>query len=71
MDFNIENDRSTDADVSWYVNYLAYNAGAISGLLISKIVFAQFFSKLIIKKSLRMLRESRRENLKILTALLT
>ena len=26
MDFTIENDRSTDADVGWYVNNLAYNA---------------------------------------------
>ena len=40
MDFNIENDRVTDADVDWRVNDLAYNAGQISGLLISKMVFA-------------------------------
>ena len=40
MDFNIENDRSADADVGWYVNNLAYNAGAISGLLVSTVVFA-------------------------------
>ena len=40
MDFNIENDRSTDADVGWYVNNLAYNAGGISGPLISTVVFA-------------------------------
>ena len=30
MDFNIESDRSTDADVGWYANYLAYSAGEIS-----------------------------------------
>ena len=53
MDFNIENnDHSTDADVGWYVDNLTYNAGEISGLLISTMVFAQLFSKLIIKKSL-------------------
>ena len=40
MDFNIENDRSTDADVGWYDNYLAYNTGEISGLLVSTMVFA-------------------------------
>ena len=40
MDFNIENDRSADADAGWYVNNLAYNAGEISGLLISRLVFA-------------------------------
>ena len=40
MDFNIENDRSTDADVGWYVNNLAYNAGVIPSLLISTMVFA-------------------------------
>ena len=68
MDFNIENDRSTNTDVGWYVNNLAYDSGKISGLLISTMVFAQFFSKLMIKKSLQMLRESRRENLKILIA---
>ena len=59
MDFNIENDYSTDADVGWYVNNLAYNVEEISGLLISTMVFAEFFSKLIIKKLLQMLRESR------------
>ena len=32
------------------------------------MVFAQLFSKLFIKKSLQMLRESRHENLKILIA---
>ena len=32
------------------------------------MVFVYFFSKLIIKKSLQVLRESRRENLKILIA---
>ena len=46
MDFSIENDRSTNADVGWYVNNLAYNAGEISGLLVSTMVFAQLFSKL-------------------------
>ena len=40
MDFNIVNDRSTDADVGWYINNLAYNAGEISGLLDSTMVFA-------------------------------
>ena len=55
-------------EASWYVNELACSAGEISGLLVSAIVFAQFFSKLIIKKSLQMLRESRHENLKILIA---
>ena len=40
MDFNFENDRSTDADVGWYVNNLAYNAVEISGLLVSTMVFA-------------------------------
>ena len=68
MDFNIENDRSTDADVSWCVNNLAYTAGEISGLLVFTIVFAQLFSKVTIIKSLQMLRESRPENLKILIA---
>ena len=58
MDFNIENDRYTDADVGWNVNNMAYNAGEISGPLVSKMVFAQLFSKLIIKKSLQMLRET-------------
>ena len=65
------NDHSaSDADVgySWYVNKLACNAGKISGLLVSTMIFAQLFSKLIIKKSLQMLRESRHENLKILIA---
>ena len=66
MDFNIENDRSTDADVGWYVNHLTHNAEEISGILISTIVFAKLFSTLMIKKSLQMLRESRYENLKIL-----
>ena len=36
-----------DADVGWYVENLAYNAGKISGLLISRIVFVYFFSKLV------------------------
>ena len=40
MDFNIENDRSTDADVGRYVNNLAYNVGEISGLLIFTTVSA-------------------------------
>ena len=53
---------------SWYVNKLACNAGEISDPLVSTMVFAQLFSKLIIKKSLQMLRESRHENLKILIA---
>ena len=39
MDFNIKNDRSADGDGGWYVNDLAYNAGEISGLLISRMVF--------------------------------
>ena len=52
MDFNIENDHSADAVVGWYVNNVAYNAGEMSGLLISTMVFAQLFSKLRIKKSL-------------------
>ena len=30
-----------DADVGWYVNNLACNAGERSGLLISKMVFAR------------------------------
>ena len=37
---NIENDHSTDADVGWYVNNLACNAGEISGLPIAGMVFA-------------------------------
>ena len=45
MNFNIEKDRSTDANVGWYVNYLAYNAGEIPGLLIFTMVFASFFFK--------------------------
>ena len=53
---------------SWYVNKLACSAGEISGLLVSNMVFAQLVSKLIIKKSLQMLRESRHENLKMLIA---
>ena len=40
MNFNIENDRSTDADVGWYVNNLAFNGREISGRLISRMVFA-------------------------------
>ena len=56
MDFNIENGRSTDADAGWYVNNLAYNDEEISGPLVSTMVFPQLFSKLIIKKSLQMLR---------------
>ena len=40
MNFNIENDRSTDADVGWYVNNFVYNAEKISGLLMSAIVLA-------------------------------
>ena len=36
----MENDRSADADVGWYVNNFAYNAVEISGLLISTMVFA-------------------------------
>ena len=43
MDFIIENDRFADADVGWYASNLAYNAGKISGLLISTMVFAQHF----------------------------
>ena len=38
------------------------------GLHFFTMVFAQYFSKLIIKNSLNMLRENRRENLKILIA---
>ena len=64
MDFNIENGRSTDADVGWYVNNFAYNAREIFGLLVSTMLF-NFFPKLIIKKSLQMLRETRHKNLKI------
>ena len=60
-----------DADVGWYVNHLAYNAGEISGLLISRMVFVQIFSQLIIQKSLQMLCESRRKNLKFSFSLLT
>ena len=63
----MENDRFTDADGGWCVNNFAYNAGEISGLLIFTMVFASFFSKLIMKL-LQMLRESRHENLKILIA---
>ena len=40
MDFNIENDRFTNADVGWYVNNLAHNTGVISSLLIFTMVFA-------------------------------
>ena len=41
MDFNIENDRCTDADIGWYAgNYAIYNAGETSGLLISRVVSA-------------------------------
>ena len=40
-------------------------AGEISGLLVSTMVFAKLFFKLITKKSLQMLRESRHENLKM------
>ena len=40
MDFNIENDRSANADVGWYGNNLANNAREISGLLVSAMVFA-------------------------------
>ena len=68
MDFNIENVRSVDTDVDWYVNNLAYNAEEISGLLVSTMVFAQCFSKLIRKKLLQMLRESQYESLNILIA---
>ena len=53
---------------SWYVKILACNAGEIPGLFVSTMVFAPLFSKLIIKKSLQMLRQSRHENLKIRTA---
>ena len=42
MDFNIKNDRSTDADVDWYVINLAYS-GEISGLLISRMFLHKFF----------------------------
>ena len=49
MNFNIENDRSTDAHVGWYVKNLTYNAGEISGLLVSTMVFACLFSKLMLK----------------------
>ena len=49
MGFNIENDRSTDVHVGWYVKNLTYNAGEISGLLVFTMVFVQLFSKLIIK----------------------
>ena len=38
MDFKIENDRSTDADVGWCVNNLAHNAEEIPDLLISTMV---------------------------------
>ena len=57
-----------DADVSWYVYSLAYNAAEISSLLVSTMVLARLFSKLIMKKSLQMLCESRHKNLKILIA---
>ena len=40
MDFNIENDRSTDTGVHWCVNNLVYNAEEIYGLLVSTMVFA-------------------------------
>ena len=66
--FSIENGGSTNTDVGWYVNNLAHNDGKIFGPLVSTMVFAQFFSKLIIKKLFQMLRESRHENLKILIA---
>ena len=66
--FSIENGGCTNTDVGWYVNNLAYNDGKIFGPLVSTMVFAQFFSKLIMKKLLQMLRESRHENLKILIA---
>ena len=49
MDFNIENDRSTDAYVGSYVKNLTYNAEEIPGLLVSTMVFAYLFSKLMIK----------------------
>ena len=39
-EFYIENDRSTDAHVGWYVKNLAYIAGEVSGLLVSTVVFA-------------------------------
>ena len=44
MDFNIENDRSTDARVGWYVKSLTYDTGEISGLLVFSMVFAYLFS---------------------------
>ena len=31
---------TVDADVGWYVNYLAYNVAEISGLHVSTMVFA-------------------------------
>ena len=49
MEFNIENDRYTDAHVGWYVKNLTYNTGEISGPLVSTMVFAYLFSKLLIK----------------------
>ena len=68
MDFNIKNDRFTDADVGWYVDYLAYNTREISGFTHIHNGFCMIFSKLIIKKSLQMLRQNRRKNLKSLIA---
>ena len=32
-----------DADEGWYVNNLAYNAGEISGILISRMVYCIIF----------------------------
>ena len=43
IDFKRENDRSTEAEVGWHFNNFAYNAGEISGLLSSAIVFTSFF----------------------------
>ena len=68
MDFSIENDCSTNADVRWRVNNLALLE---KHLVYStpKAVYKPFFSKLIMKMSLQMLRESRHEKLKTLIAL--
>ena len=39
-------DRSTDADVGWYVNNLTYNAGEPSGLLSAELFPRNFFPNL-------------------------
>ena len=46
-DFKREDGRSADTEVGCHLNNFVYNAGEISGLLSTTIIFTSFFSKCI------------------------